>query len=164
MELVTPNVGTIFWMVIIFGLVALILKRFAWKPILNALYEREETIESALNAAREARSEVEALKAGNEKLIAKAREEKESILREAMTLKDGIIVEAREKASAETRKSIENARKQINHEKEKAINEMKKQITEMSFMIAEKIIQKEMADEKQHHQLVSELIEGIKLN
>ena len=164
MELVTPNVGTIFWMIIIFGLVAFVLKRFAWKPILNALYEREESIESALNAAQEARLEVEILKAGNEQLVAEARDEKDFILREALSLKDGIIAEAREKASAEMQKSIENARKQINNEKEKAINEMKNQITEMSFMIAEKIIRKEMTDKKQHHELVSKLLEEIKLN
>ena len=164
MELVTPNVGTIFWMIIIFGLVAFVLKKFAWKPILNALYKREESIESALNAAREARLEVEVLKTDNEKLIAKAREEKESILREAMTLKEGIIAEAREKSTAEMQKTVKNARKQILNEKEKAVNEMKKQITELSFIIAEKIIRKELSDEKQHHQLVREVIDEIKLN
>lgn len=164
MELVTPNVGTIFWMVIIFGLVAFVLKKFAWKPILNALNEREETIENALNAAQEARSEIEALKAGNAEMIAKAREEKESILRNAIALKEGIIAEARDRAAAEAEKSIENARKQINHEKEKAVNEMKKQIAEMSFLIAEKIIQKEMSDENRHDQLVSRMIDELKLN
>lgn len=164
MELVTPNVGTIFWMVVIFGLVAFVLKKFAWKPILNALYEREEYIENSLNAAQEARDEMKKMKAGNEELIAKAREEKELILREAMALKEDIIADAREKASAEAQKSIEYARNQIFNEKEKAITEMKRQITEMSFMIAEKIIQKEMVDEKKHHQLVSRLIDEIKLN
>jgi F-type H+-transporting ATPase subunit b len=164
MELVTPNVGTIFWMVIIFGLVAFVLKRFAWKPILNALYEREESIESALNAAREARLEVEILKANNEKIIAKAREEKELILREAITLKEGILAEAREKSAVEMQKTVENARKQILNEKEKAVNDMKKQITELSFIIAEKIIRKELSDEKQHHQLVRDVIDEIKLN
>jgi F-type H+-transporting ATPase subunit b len=164
MELITPNVGTLFWMIIIFSVVAFILKRFAWKPILNALYKREESIESALNAAREARLEVELLKANNEKIIAKAREEKESILREAMTLKEGIIAEAREKSATDMQKTVENARKQILNEKEKAVNDMKKQITELSFVIAEKIIRKELSDEKQHHQLVREVIDEIKLN
>jgi len=164
MELVTPNVGTIFWMIIVFGIVAFVLKKFAWRPILNALYEREESIDTALKAAEEARYEVERLEAGNDKLIADARREKDSILREAMNLKEEIITGAKEKAAAEMQRNIENARQQIQNEKAKAISEMKKQMTEISFMIAEKIIRKEMDDPKQHQQLVSELIDEIKLN
>jgi F-type H+-transporting ATPase subunit b len=164
MELVTPNVGTIFWMIIVFGIVAFVLKKFAWRPILNALYEREESIDTALKAAQEARSEVERLEAGNDKLIADARREKDSILREAMNLKEEIITGAKEKAAAEMQRNIENARQQIQNEKAKAISEMKKQMTEISFMIAEKIIRKEMDDPKQHQQLVSEIIDEIKLN
>jgi F-type H+-transporting ATPase subunit b len=164
MELVTPNLGTIFWMVIIFGIVAIVLKKFAWKPILHALDEREGSIENALNAAAEARQEMSKLKAGNEELLAEARKEKESILREAMNLKEGIISEAKEKASAETQRTIEHARKQIQNEKSKSINEMKKQMTGISLMIAEKIIRKEMADNKQHQEMVNKLIDEIKLN
>jgi F-type H+-transporting ATPase subunit b len=164
MELVTPNVGTIFWMIIVFGIVAFVLKKFAWRPILNALHEREESIESALNAAREARQEMQALKAGNEELLAEARKEKDSILREAMNIKENIIAEAKEKASAETQRNIENARKQIQNEKEKAMNEMKVQVTELSFMIAEKLIRKEVAGDKQNQEMVKKLIDEIKLN
>jgi F-type H+-transporting ATPase subunit b len=164
MELVMPNAGTIFWMVIVFGIVAYILKKFAWKPILNALSEREESIESALNAAMEARREMENLKAGNEELLAEARKEKEIIMREAMNLKDNILAEAKEKAAVETQRSIDNARKQIENEKIKAINEMKRQMTELSFMIAEKVLRKEMADSKQHQEMVEKLIGEIKLN
>jgi F-type H+-transporting ATPase subunit b len=164
MELVTPNVGTIFWMVIIFGVVAFVLKKFAWRPILNALYEREESIENALNAAEKARDEMAELKAGNEQLLAEARKEKENILREAMNLKDGIIAEAKEKASFETQKNIENARQQIESEKAKAINEMKRQMTEISFLIAEKVIRKELDGNKQQQEMVNKLIDEIKLN
>ena len=164
MELVTPNVGTIFWMVIVFGVVAFVLKKFAWKPILNALYEREESIEKALNAAEKARNEMAELKAGNEQLLAEARKEKDAIMREAMNLKDGIVAEAKEKASFETQKSIENARHQIENEKAKAINEMKQQMTEISLMIAEKVIRKEMAGNKQQQEMVKKLIDEIKLN
>ncbi len=164
MELVSPNAGTIFWMVIIFGVVAFVLKKFAWKPILNALYEREESIENALNAAEKARREMADLKAGNEQLLAEARREKENILREAMLLKDGIIAEAKEKASAETKKNIETARQQIENEKAKAINEMKQQMVEISLMIAEKVIRKEMAGNEQQQEMVNKLIDEIKLN
>ena len=164
MELVTPDLGTIFWMVIIFGVVAFVLKKFAWKPILNALNEREESIENALNAAEKARQEMANLKAGNEQLLAEARKEKENILREAMNLKDNIVAEAKEKASAETQKSIKSAIQQIENEKAKAINEMKLQITEISLMIAEKVIRKEMAGNKQQQEMVNKLIDEIKLN
>jgi F-type H+-transporting ATPase subunit b len=164
MELVTPNVGTIFWMIIVFGIVAFVLKKFAWRPILNALYEREETIENALNAAQKARNDMAKLKAGNEQLLAEARKEKDAIMREAMNLKDGIVAEAKEKASFETQKSIENARRQIESEKAKAINEMKQQMAEISLMIAEKIIRKEMAGNKQQQEMVNTLIDDIKLN
>lgn len=164
MELVSPNVGTIFWMIIVFGIVAFVLKKFAWKPILNALNEREESISSALNAAVEARKEMENLKAGNEELLAQARKEKEIIMREAMALKENILAEAKEMAFEETQRSIENARNQIQNEKAKAINEMKRQMTELSFMIAEKIIRKEMADDKQHQLMVEKLVDEIKLN
>src|SRR5690606_11321205 len=139
MELVTPNVGTIFWMIIVFGIVAFVLKRFAWKPILMALHEREDSIESALNAAREAREEMQNLKAGNEELMVQARKEKEAMLRETMNLKENILAEAKEKASAEMQRSVEAAKKQIENEKARAINEMKKQMTDLSFMIAEKV-------------------------
>jgi F-type H+-transporting ATPase subunit b len=164
MELVTPNVGTIFWMIIVFGIVAFVLKRFAWKPILNALNEREESIESALNAAQEARREMEKLKAGNEELLAQARKEKESIMRDAMSLKDNIIAEAKDKAMAETQKSINEARTQIQNEKAKAINEIKLQVTELSLLIAEKVIRKEMANDREHREMVKKMIEEIKLN
>lgn len=164
MELVTPNVGTIFWMAIVFLIVALVLKKFAWKPILNALDEREKSIESALNAAQEARQEMAKLKAGNEELIEEGRKEKESILREALNLKESILSEAKERASAETQRSLEHARQQIQNEKARAINDMKKQITEISLLIAEKIIRKEMADNKQQQERVSHLIDEMKLN
>lgn len=164
MELVTPNAGTIFWMVIVFGIVAFVLKRFAWKPILNALDEREESIESALNAAQEARAEMEKLKAGNEELLAQARKEKELILREVLSLKESIISEAREKASAETKRSIDELRSQIQNEKLKAMNDMKTQMTELSLLIAEKLIRKEMADDRHHKDMVKKMVEEIKLN
>ena len=164
MGLVTPNPGTIFWMVIIFGIVFYILKKFAWKPILNALKEREESIANALNMAEQARKEVEGLKAGNEKIIAEARREKEMILKEVKDLKDKIIAEAREKASAEVQKSIDQARVQINSEKTVAINDIKKQVAELSVMIAEKVIKKELSDKGEQVKIVNNLVDEIKFN
>ncbi len=164
MELVTPNAGTIFWMIIIFGIVAVVLKKFAWKPILHALDEREESIENALSAAREAREEVDKLNSENQRIIAQAKDEKEFILQEAMKLQQEIIMEAKEKATTEAHKSIELARHQIMVEQAKALANMKKEMTEISFMIAEKIIRKELANREQHRQMVDTLLDEIKLN
>lgn len=164
MGLVTPNPGTLFWMLIIFGIVFFILKKFAWKPILNALKEREESIASALNLAEKAHKEVEGLKADNEKIIAEARREKEMILKEAKDLKDKIIAEAREKADLEGQKSIEQARIQIQNEKTAAINEIKKQVAELSVAIAEKVIKKELTNKGEQVKMIDNLIDEIKLN
>jgi len=164
MELVTPNAGTIFWMLIVFGLVVFILRKFAWKPILNALNEREKYIENALNAASEARREVDELKAGNKKIVEEGLKQKEAILNETLDLKDKIIAEAKEKASAETQKSIESARQQIENEKARAVKEMKQQVSELSLMIAEKILKQNMAEDKVQQKLVNKLIDEIKLN
>lgn len=164
MGLVTPNPGTIFWMLIIFGIVLFILRKFAWKPILNALKDREESISNALNSADQARKEVEGLKAGNEKIIAEARKEKDVILKEAKEIKEKIIAEAKDKANAEAQKSIELARQQIQSEKTAAINDIKKQVAELSVMIAEKVIKKELGNKGEQEKMVDGLVDDIKLN
>jgi F-type H+-transporting ATPase subunit b len=161
MDLVTPNPGTIFWMLIIFGIVLFILKKFAWTPILNALKEREESIDNAINSAAEARKEVEGLKANNEKIIAEARKEKDIILKEAKEMKNKIVAEAKEKAGLETQKSIELARQQIEAEKNAAIGEMKKQMAELSVLIAEKVIKKELSNPGEQEKMVDDLIDDI---
>jgi len=164
MGLVMPNPGTIIWMIIIFAIVLFILKKFAWKPILNALKEREESIANALNSAEEAKKEVAGLKADNEKIIAEARREKDAILKEAKELKDKIVAEAKEKAAQEAQKTIDEARQQIDAEKTAAINTIKKQVAELSVMIAEKVIKKELAGKGEQEKMVDGLIDDIKLN
>lgn len=164
MDLVTPNPGTLFWMVIIFGLVVLILRKFAWKPILHALKERESHINNALQAARKAEKKVESLKEDNEKMIAEARREKEAILHEATELKKRIMAEAKERADAEKQNQIEHARHQIQNEKAKVLNEIKKQMAGFSLEIAEKIIRKKLEDDKEQQEMIKKLVDGIKLN
>ena len=159
-----PNPGTIIWMIIIFGIVAYILKKFAWKPILNALKEREESIANALNSAEEAKKEVAGLKADNEKIIAEARKERDVILKEAKEIKEKIVAEAKEKAAHEAQKTIDTARQQIQAEKTAAINDIKKQVAELSVMIAEKVIKKEFEKKGEQEKMVDGLIDDIKLN
>ncbi len=164
MGLVTPNPGTIFWMLIIFGIALYILRKFAWKPILNALKDREQSIASALNSAEEAKREVASLKADNEKIIIEAKQEKNIILKEAREMKDKIVAEARDKAITEGAKSIELAKQQIQAEKDAAINDLKKQVAELSVLIAEKVIRKELSNKAEQEKMVNGLVDEIKLN
>jgi F-type H+-transporting ATPase subunit b len=100
MELITPGLGLVFWMVLSFSMLLYILKKFAWKPILKALKERENTIDTALKSADKAREKMEQLKADNEKTIKEAKNIRDSLLKEARQVKDKIIVEAKQKANS----------------------------------------------------------------
>jgi len=164
MSFVTPDIGTIFWMLIIFAITLIILKKFAWKPILASLKDRENTIADALSSADRAKQEVENLKADQEQIIAEARKEKEVILKEARELKDKLLAEAKTQAQVEGKKIIESARVQIEAEKTAAINEMKKQVVELSVLVAEKIIQKEVKAQKDQEELVNSLLKDLKMN
>lgn len=163
MGFVTPDYGTLFWMVIIFGIVLVILKKFAWKPILKALKDRETSIANALSSADRAREEVKDLKADHEKIVAEARKEKDVILKEAKEIKDKLLAEAKTQASAEGQKIVEAARQQVEAEKKAAINEMKQQVAELSVMIAEKVIQHELKDKKTQEGMVEDLLKDLKL-
>lgn len=164
MDLVTPQLGLIFWMVVTFLTALFILKKFAWKPILNALSEREQNIEEALNTARKAKEEMAALKADNEKLIQQARSERDQMLREARDAKDSIIAEAKTKAQAEANKVLTQARETINSEKNAAIAELKNQVAEMSLEIAEKILRHELSNDEKQKMLIQNLIKEVNLN
>lgn len=164
MGLVTPNPGTIFWMVIIFGIVLFILRKFAWKPILNALKDREISIANALSSADKARQEVASLKADHEKIISEARREKDLILKEAKEIREKIVAEAKEKAMLEAQKSIELARQQIESEKVAAIGEIKKQVAELSVLVAEKILRKELLTTDDQEKFVNDSLNDLNLN
>lgn len=163
MGFVTPDYGTLFWMVIIFGILLFILKKFAWKPILKSLNDRENSIADALSAADKAREEMKGLKAGQEKVMAETRAEKEKILKEAREIKDKFLAEAKEQANAEGQKIVEAARRQVEAEKKAAINEIKKQVAELSVQIAEKVIQKELKDKTTQENMVKGLLDDLKL-
>jgi F-type H+-transporting ATPase subunit b len=163
MGFVTPDYGTIFWMLIIFGIVLYILKKFAWVPILKALKDREKSIADALSSAEKARKDVAGLKASNDKIIAEARKEKDLILKEAREIKDKIIAEAKIQANAETQKGIEYARQQIVAEKNAAINDIKTQVADLSVMIAEKVIRKQLDNSKDQEILIEDLLKDLKL-
>ena len=164
MELVTPDLGTIFWMLLMFIILMIILKKFAWKPILKALDKREKTIEESLRSADRAREEMEKLKADNEKILAEARTERDGMLRETKQTSEKILREAREKAGTEAQRLIELAREQIASEKAAAVTEIRRQVVELSVQVAEKILREKLKDDRQQKELIDRLIQDIRLN
>ena len=164
MDLITPQIGLIFWMVVTFVTVLFILKKFAWKPILSALNEREKNIQEALDTAKKAKEEMTALKSDNERLIQEARAERDAMLREARDTKDAIISESKSKAQAEANKIMAAARDTINTEKNAAITELKNQVASMSIEIAEKILRHELSNDEKQKALMENLIKDISVN
>lgn len=164
MELVKVDIGLLFWMTLSFGTVLFILAKFAWKPIMKGIHDREESIDKALHAAEDAKKEMLKLKAGNEELLNQAKEERDALLREARKLKDSIIDEARVKANEEAQRIIESARESIQYEKLAVINDLKNQVASISIEIAEKILQKELANKEEQQQLTRKLVEEVKIN
>jgi F-type H+-transporting ATPase subunit b len=164
MELVTPSIGLLFWQTLTFLIVLFILAKFAWKPILGSLKEREDSIDEALSAAKKAKEEMILLSSNNEKLLQEARLERDRTLREAQTAANAIVNEAKEKAGAEGQRMIENARLAINNEKQAALAEVKNLAANLSIEIAEKILKRELSDEKAQKELVNEFIKEANLN
>jgi F-type H+-transporting ATPase subunit b len=164
MQLVTPGIGLVFWMLVTFGLLLFILGKYAWGPIMKGIHQREDTIEKALEAANEAKKEMLKLKAGNEQLLREAKDERDALMREARKMRDSLLDEARVKAAEEATRIIENARENIQYEKMAAINDLKNQIASISIEIAEKLIAKELSDKQQQQELTEKLLKEVKIN
>lgn len=164
MSIVTPELGLIFWQIFIFGIVLLLLRAFAWKPILASLKERESSIEGALRMADQAKLEMQELKAGNEKLLAEARMERDRILKEATDVSNQLIEQAKNKATEEGSRMILQAREAIQNEKNSALAEVKNTAAKLSIDIAERILRRELADQPAQQQLVNSYLQEVKLN
>ena len=164
MELITPGLGLIFWMTLAFLLLLFILGKFAWKPILQMLKERETSIHSALNAAKEAREEMKQLQFDNEKLLQEAKNERDAMLNEARKIREKIIEESRTKASEEAARIVDAARASIQNEKMAAMTELKNQIAESSLNLARFVLKRELSDPKKQEEYVRELLKEIKFS
>ncbi|MBO0358247.1 F0F1 ATP synthase subunit B [Hymenobacter sp. BT186] len=164
MQIVTPEFGLIFWQLVIFGIVLLLLRTFAWKPILSALNEREDSIENALRLASQAKLEMQALQAGNEKLLAEARLERDRILKEATDVSNKLIEQAKNKATEEGGRMINQAREAIQNEKNAALAEVKNTAAQLSIDIAERILRRELSDNAAQKELVNSYLKEVKLN
>lgn len=164
MELIQPAIGLVFWMIVSFLALLLILKKFAWKPILKMLSDREHSIAEALNTAKKAREEMASLKADNERLLQEARLERDRMLKEARDTKDAIIAEAKSKAQEEGQKMVAAARETIQTEKNAALTELKNQVASMSIQIAEKIMRTELANDDKQKALVQQMLKDANMN
>lgn len=164
MELVKPSIGLIFWMAVSFSIILFILKKFAWKPILGMIKEREESIENALAAAEKAKEEMKALQSNNERILAEAKAERDALLKEAREMKDKIISEAKGQATKEGERLLKIARENIQNEKMAAITELKNQVATLSIEIAEKILKSELSTDEKQKTLVNTLLKDVNLN
>jgi len=162
--LVSPDPGLFIWAVVSFGILFILLRAFAWKPILAALSEREQSIEDALSRAEAAKDEMARLNSENEELVKQTRAERDLILREAKHLKDQIIGEAKEAAQKEGARMIEKARQEIENQTLIAMAGVKEQVATLSIEIAEKILRKQFEDQHKQEELVADLLKKVKLN
>ena len=164
MSLITPDIGLLFWMLVSFSIGLIILRKYAWKPILDSLTNRENSIEEALRTADKVKEDMEKMQADNQELLKEARNEREKLLKDANETKNSIISEAKDKASDEAKRIMAEAKQEITNEKNKALKEVKGQVAEISVEIAEKLLRKKLNNDKEQHNFASDLIKDINFN
>jgi F-type H+-transporting ATPase subunit b len=155
--------GLFFWQTLLFIILLFLLKKYAWKPILDALNSREEGIKNALDEAEKARQEMVELKSSNEQIVKEARAERDAMLKDARSMKENMITEARDEAKAQANKIIEQAKATIENEKLAAITELRNQVAELSIGIAEKIIKDELSQKDKQVELIEKMLKEAKL-
>lgn len=164
MDLLTPSFGLIFWTLLAFIVVFLILKKFAWKPILNSLEEREKLISGSLETAERVKAEMAQMKSENEALLAKAREERSQMMKEARDTRDKIVNEAKDQAKAEASRIVAEAQQAIQQQKMAAITDVKNQVGNLVIEVAEKILRRELNNKSEQEQYIKQLSNEVKLN
>lgn len=156
--------GLFIWQTLVFVVLIFLLRKFAWKPILNSVESREEGIKKALEQAEEAKKEMASLKSSNEELLNQAREERDAMLKEARDVKEKMIAEAKQNANTEAEKIITAAKESIHHEKMAAITELKNQVATLSIEIAEKILKEELSSADKQKAIIDNVVKEINLN
>lgn len=164
MELLTPGTGLIIWQLFVFLLLVLLLSRFAWKPILNSLKERDASIQSALDTAEKARAEMARIQADNETLFKEAREERDKIIKAAREATNQMKEDAQLEAKRTAEKIIDDARTAITIEKQAALREVRIKVAMFSLEVAEKLMKKNLSTDKSQKDLVEQFINDLKLN
>jgi F-type H+-transporting ATPase subunit b len=164
MKLLTPDLGLFFWNLLAFLIVFFILKKFAWKPILKSLNEREKSISDSLATAETVKAEMAQLKSENEQMLAKAREERAQLLKEAREVRDKIINEAKEQAKIDAAKIISDADLAIEQKKMAVLTEVKNQLGSLVIEVSEKVLRRELSDKAEQEKLILKLTDEYKLN
>ncbi len=164
MDLLIPETGILIWMLIAFSIAFYILSKYAWKPIVNALRDRDTSISNALKDAEKAKGELARLEIESEKIMAEAKLQSDKIILEAREIKDSMLAEAGEIAKKQSLKMIEDARKAIVNERIAAIHEIKKQVSELSVSISEKILMQELSDSEKQQKFIDKALDEIKFN
>ena len=164
MDLVKPGLGLVFWTAITFLILLVVLRKFAWKPILGAVSDREEGIKDALKSAEKARLEMQNLTADNERILKEARAEREAMLKEARELKAKIVEDAKDEAQVLANKMIEQAQLAIESEKKSAMAELKNHVAGLSVDIAEKMVREQLSNKEKQLKLVETMLGEAKLN
>ncbi|KAF2511307.1 F0F1 ATP synthase subunit B [Flavobacterium foetidum] len=156
--------GLFFWQVLIFVGLIFLLKKFAWKPILDAVNTREQGIKDALLSAENARKEMENLQADNQRILNEARAERDAMLKEAREMREKMIADSKIEAQAQGQKMIEQAKAAIENEKNAAMAELKSQVSTLSLSIAEKLLKEELSNKESQTKLVEKMLGDVKLN
>ncbi|SDZ96848.1 ATP synthase F0 subcomplex B subunit [Arachidicoccus rhizosphaerae] len=164
MGLLTPDFGLFFWTLIAFLLVLFVLGKFAWKPILNSLSEREDSITKSLATAEQARKEMASLKSENETLLQKAREERSLMLKEAKDNAEKLISDATAKAKSEYERIVADAQAAISQQKQAALTDVKNQVGNLVIEVAEKVLRKQLSNKGEQEALIKDLVDNVKLN
>jgi len=164
MELVTPGIGLMFWMLLSFSILLFILAKFAWKPILQMLEQREKSIEEALHGVIKAREESKKIQEQNEQMLQEAMQQRIELLKDARKLEENIINEAKKEAEAQATRILQAAKESIEKEKMAAIEEMKNRIAELSVNIAEKILKSKLESDQKQKELIEVTLRDLKLN
>ncbi|MEO8720275.1 MAG: F0F1 ATP synthase subunit B [Ginsengibacter sp.] len=164
MELLLPKLGLIIWTLIAFGIVFFILAKYAWKPILKSLDQREKNISDSILSAENVRKEMAALKSENESLLIKAREERALMMREAKETRDKIIGEAKDQARKETNKIVADAQSVIHQQKMAAITDLKNQVGNLVLEISEKVLRRELNNKEEQEKYIQKLAQNVELN
>lgn len=160
-NILAPDMGLMFWTLLIFLILLFLLKKFAWKPIVSALKEREESIEKALNEARTAREEIENLKLENDKIITQAKLDRDAMLRQAKELGDSIVNQAKENAQKEGKQILSETRALVKKEKEQAMLELKNEIGDLVIKTASKVIRQELTSNDQQKKIIEESLKDL---
>ena len=162
--LVLPDIGLVFWNTVAFLGLLVVLGKFAWKPMLKAISDREKGIEDSLAKADKMKADLTAMQNENEALLAKAREERATLIKEAKEASEKMIAEAKDKAKSEYERIVADAQVAINQQKNAALTEVKNQVGSLVVEVAEKVLRRELTNKAEQETYIKQLADGVKLN